>query len=286
MTASETDHPSQPVIASTDLAFFADILCAIDGGPESLAAVEQATALAGPHGHVTLLLVTSFRFSGDHRSPAIGPTRAKRILDRAVGIVRSAHVSHAVEVDPASPRSGVILDWTNGRDLLAIGAPATSWFESMFSGGVVASAERRLMTPLLIARSSRQRDKPRILVASDGLGESDRLVELAGSLARAQGAEVMLVHATGSGSASRRRRVAEQAHRLELAHGDASEFHLAAGSARTAIVEQAHALDASLVLMSSRRLRGVREIGSVSRRVVHEGPCSVLLVPPERLAPG
>jgi nucleotide-binding universal stress UspA family protein len=35
--------------------------------------------------------------------------------------------------------------------------------------------------------------------------------------------------------------------------------------------------------MSSRRLRGPRALGSVSRRVVHQGPCSVLLAPQELL---
>jgi nucleotide-binding universal stress UspA family protein len=39
------------------------------------------------------------------------------------------------------------------------------------------------------------------------------------------------------------------------------------------------------VMMGSRRLGGLRAIGSVSRRVAHDAPCSVLLVPPEQLNP-
>jgi nucleotide-binding universal stress UspA family protein len=35
--------------------------------------------------------------------------------------------------------------------------------------------------------------------------------------------------------------------------------------------------------MGSRRLEGLRAMGSVSRRVVHQAHCSVLLVPPETL---
>jgi hypothetical protein len=35
--------------------------------------------------------------------------------------------------------------------------------------------------------------------------------------------------------------------------------------------------------MGSRGLHGLRANGSVSRRVVHEARCSVLLIPPERL---
>jgi nucleotide-binding universal stress UspA family protein len=266
---------------------FADVLCAVDGTPESLAAVEQAAILAGPNGHLTLLAVTSFRSEGAHRSPAIGPARAKRILDRAVEIAHEAQVPSTVEVDPATPPSEVILDWAAERDLLAIGAPATSWFGGMFMGGVAAAAEDSFTMPLLVARSiSKARHSGRrILVASDGLDGSDELVELAGRLARRQGAEVILLHATGPGSSARRQRIDEQARRLQLAV-DGAEVRLQAGSARTVIVEVAAAVEASLVVMSSRRLKGLRAIGSVSRRVVHQGHCPVLLVPPERLLQG
>ena len=39
--------------------------------------------------------------------------------------------------------------------------------------------------------------------------------------------------------------------------------------------------EASLIVMGSRRLDGLRAMGSVSRRVVHQAKSSVLLVPPE-----
>ncbi len=264
---------------------FADVLCAIDGTPESLAAVEQAAVLTGPNGHLTLLAVTSFSSAGASRSPAIGPLQAKRILDRAVRIAEEAEVPSTVEVDPASPPSQVVLDWAAGRDLLAMGAPATSWFGGMFTGGVAVAAEGSFNTPLLLARSipSELHSDRCFLVASDGLDGSDELVELAGRLARAQGANVILLHATGAESGASRERVQEQARRLQLAVGGAGEVRLEAGSARTVIVETASAVRASLVVMSSRRLKGLRAIGSVSRRVVHQGHCSVLLMPPGRV---
>ncbi|MGA2321524.1 MAG: universal stress protein [Solirubrobacteraceae bacterium] len=266
-------------------ALFADVLCAVDEGPESLAAVEQAAGLAGPNGHVTLLAVTSFRFEGAHRGPAIGPMRAKGILDRAMQLMDAAQVPYSVEVDPAGPPSRVILDWANERDLLAIGAPATSWLEGMFTGGVAASAESSFTTPLLVGRS-RPKDQPsdrRILIASDGLPGSEQLVEWAGRLAQVQGAEAILLHAIGLESSARRQRFGEQAERLEAAFDGKTDVRIQSGSARTVIVETARAVGASLIVMSSRRLKGVRAIGSVSRRVVHEGHCSVLLLPPERL---
>jgi nucleotide-binding universal stress UspA family protein len=285
MMAIEATPPSRGETLVGDRALFADVLCAVDGTQESFVAVEQAAVLAGSSGHLTLLAVTSFSSEGAKRSPAIGPMQAKRMLDRAVRIAEEAGVPSTVEVDPASPPSQVILDWAAEHDLLAMGAPATSWFGGLFTGGVAVAAEGSFTTPLLLARSipSERRADPCFLVASDALEGSDELVELAGRLARAQGASVILLHAIGRESGARRRRIEEQARGLQQAVGGASEFRLEAGSARTVIVETASAAGASLVVMSSRRLRGLRAVGSVSRRVVHQGGCSVLLMPPERL---
>ncbi len=264
---------------------FVDILCAVDGTPESFAAVEQAAALAEPNGHLTLLEVTSFDSGGDRRDPAIGPAQAKDILDRALRIVEKAGLRATVEVDPESPPSQVVLNWAAGRDLLALGAPGTSWLGGMFTGGVAVTAEGSFTTPLLVARSmpTKKQFSRRILIASDGLRGSDELVDLATDLARAQAADVVLLHATGAESKARRVRVEDQGRRLELAVDGSTEVRLEPGSPRAMIAETANAVRATLIVMSSRRLKGLRVIGSVSRRVVHQGHCSVLLVPPERL---
>jgi nucleotide-binding universal stress UspA family protein len=271
---------------------FAGILCAIDGREGGFTAVEQAAALAGPSGQLTVLEVTSYRSGGERRSPAIGPAEATRVLERASGIARQAGVPFTAEVDPASPAQRVILDWSVGYDLLALGAPATSWLRGLFVAGVSDTALGSLVTPLLVARPTPQghRFADRILVASDCLEGSDELVELAGGLALSHGASVILLHAIGHEPHARRDgveekadRLREQSRRLERSVGEASEVRSERGHAHDVIVKAARGLGASLVLMSSRRLDGLRTIGSVSRRVVHEAHCSVLLVPPERL---
>ncbi len=266
---------------------FEDVLCALEDSEDGLAAVEQATVLAAAGGHLTLLEMTSFESEGDHRSPAIGAVDAKRIIDRATRIAHEASVPCSVEVDPASPPSHVVLDWAEGRDLLTVGAPGTARFGGMFSPGVAVSAEHFLTMPLLVARATPpgQRFAERILIASDGLAGSDELVDWASSLASAHHAGVLLVHAIGFESKERRRRVEEQARRLQLDVGNPNEVRIESGNPRTMIVEAAGEAAASLVVMGSRRLKGLRAIGSVSRRVVHLGHCSVLLVPPERLHP-
>jgi nucleotide-binding universal stress UspA family protein len=51
----------------------------------------------------------------------------------------------------------------------------------------------------------------------------------------------------------------------------------AVGDAREHIVAAARSQEAALLVMGSRGLGGVRALGSVSERVSHEAPCSVLV---------
>jgi len=264
---------------------FERVLCAVDGTPGSFDAVQRAAALAGPGGQLTILLVTSYRKEGEYRSPHIGPIRAKGILDRAVAIGAEAGVEVSAEVDPAAPPAHVILEWAADHDLLAMGAPTTPWFGGMFTGGATVAALGSLPTPLLIGRAApADTDDARVLVASDGLHGSDALVELAGRVARSQGAATTLLHAVGREAGVRPHRIEEQARRLAAAAGAEIDVRFEVGSARTVVLDTARILRASLVVMGSRRLEGVRTIGSVGRRVAHGAACSVLLVPPEPLA--
>ena len=274
---------------------FAKLLCGIRGKEGGFAAVAQAAALAGTKGRLTLLAVTSFRSGGDHRAPEIGPAQATEILRRAEGIAREAGVPYTSEVDSRSPPARVIMDWSAGYDLLALGAPASSWPAMWLSVGVGNKAIEGFTTPLLVARplADERQFGDRIVVASDGLEASNGLVDLAARLAHAHGSKVTLVHALGRESPIKRGRSREHERTLEeqdgalkraLASG-VSEVLVEPGRAQEVIKSAAAAADASLVIMGSRRLDGLRAMGSVSRRVVHQARCSVLLFPPETLVP-
>ena len=55
------------------------------------------------------------------------------------------------------------------------------------------------------------------------------------------------------------------------------------GRPERVIIEGAEQAKASLIVISSRHLKGARALASVSERVVHDAPCSVLVVRPEDL---
>lgn len=288
----QTQDRAAPEIAAP---IFENILCAIDGKEGGFSAVKQAAALTGTRGQLTFLAVTSFRSGGGARGPAIGPARAAGILERAEEIAREAGVPYESEVDPGTPPARVILDWgARGYDLLALGAPASSWPARLLSVGVGSKALGGFSSALLVARplAPERRFGDRIVVASDGLEASHTLIDLAARLARARGSNVTLVHALGRESPIKRGRMRDQERTLQeqqrmlegaRANGPA-ELLVEQGRPGVVTVSAATGADASLVVMGSRRLDGLRAMGSVSRRVVHQARCSVLLVPPETLA--
>ena len=293
MPETESTQPRGRAVPASTAPIFADILCAIRGKEGGFAGVEQAASLAGTQGRLTLLAATSFRSGGAHRAPAIGPAQAAEILKRAEGIARKVGVPYTSEVDPRSPPARVILDWSARYDLLALGAPASSWPAMWLSVGVGNEAIEGFTTPLLVARplAGDRVFGDRIVVASDGQESSHAVVGLAARIAHAHGSKVTLVHALGRESPIKRGRPRGQESTLEeqertlnraLASG-ASEVRVEQGRAPDVIKSVAAAADASLVVMGSRRLDGLRAMGSVSRRVVHQARCSVLLFPPETL---
>jgi nucleotide-binding universal stress UspA family protein len=261
---------------------FADVLCAVDGTRRSYTAVEQAAVFAGPTGRLTLMAVTAVAGAGAYRSAAIDPKRVGWILDRAAQIAERAGVDCERVVDPGGPPSAEILRAASAHELLALGAPAMSWLGGALVGDVAFETMKSFTTPLLMARPP-EAARPfaeRILVASDGLEESDRVVELAGRLAFELGSTVVLVHG-GADSPEQPARLQAQAHELELLLPARSEALLEPADAREAILDVARSREASLIVIGSRRRSSEHPLGSVSRRVVHDAPCSVLLVPPE-----
>ena len=286
---TKTQTPTHQSASSTEgwptpgaTSVFTNILCAVDGTLTSTAAVEMAASLAGPDGHLTLLAVTAVSGSGAYTTAAISPGRVDLLLGNAKRIADDAGVPSSSVVDPGGPPVEVILERASDHDLLAIGAPATSWLGGMLTGGVATTALSQFTTPMLFARRSFTGSLKgrQILVASDGEEGSDHIVDLAGRLGQSQGAQVTLVNALGAESKMNPRAIQAQARALQLALPNAGEPCIEPGKAWDVILDAAKHAETALVVIGSRRLSGLHAFGSVSRHVVHDAPCSVLVIPP------
>ncbi len=264
---------------------FSDVLCAVNGTRRSFAAVEQAAILAGNTGHLTLLSVTAVSGTGAYRTASISPPRAERILEQAARMAHDAKVPCDSVLDHDSPPPQVVLERAAAHELLAIGAPRGSWIAGKVRDSVSAAMMGSLTTPLLVARAPHNEVgfAQRIVIASDGEDGSDELVALAARIGREHGSRAVLVSAAGIESHAHPHRIQEQARQLDEALDGRSELRVEVADAAEAIVRTAKETDATLVVMGSRGIGGLRALGSVSRRVVGEAHCSVLLIPPERL---
>jgi len=81
------------------------------------------------------------------------------------------------------------------------------------------------------------------------------------------------------GHPERYRQLFKQLTALEQALGATPDFVDAPGEPAKQIATVARAAQSSLIVIGKRGLRGLGSLGSVSERVVHRAPCSVLVVP-------
>jgi nucleotide-binding universal stress UspA family protein len=260
-----------------------DVLCDVDGTRSAYEAVRQAASLAAPDGRLTLLAVTDVRGSGAYENAVLAPVVARRALDHSRRLARQAGISSSREIVPSGGHVEVLLDRAHQHTLLALGAPSMSRLAQLLVGGVASRAAHALPSSLLIARRppAGQGLAARVMVASDGLAHSDALVDFAVELTRTRGGSLVLFHAVGAESDSHPTRISAQAEILSRALGDRASLRVAAGGAHQAITDAADQEGVSLLVLASRRLSGLRAIGSVCERMIHDACCSVLVLRPE-----
>ena len=278
----QQQHPAAPPAA----AILSDILCGVNGSRQAYEAVRQAAWLAGPEGRLELLAITAVRGAGGaYRHAALGPARAQEVLGRAERIAEEAGVPAVTAIDERSPVAEVLLERAAGHGLLAIGPPSLARIVHLVVGGTATTAAHLLPTSLLVARKLPGRTPfgARILVASDGLERSDQLVDFAAELALRHGSSLTFLHAMRSEETHHPTRVAGQVERVTTLLGERATVRIEPSHRHELIVEAAE--DCSLIIVGSRRLGGARALGSVSERVVHDAPCSVLVIRPEDLQP-
>jgi nucleotide-binding universal stress UspA family protein len=261
---------------------FRRIVCGVDGSRSSFEATRQAATLASPGTILELVAVAHEWGAGLNASATLTRSRARRALDQAARELRGSPARIETRLVSGHPPYEALTRESEGADLLVVARHSKSRLGGMAIGRTTTNLVHRSGVPLLIAVAPPQgRSFPgRILVAADGPGNPEQAVRLAGLIARGSGSDITLLRLAWSRHGQRPEMASAVAHLTEL--GVEPVEILMGGIPRRQISAVARSERASLVVVGSRGLTGLRAVDSTSERVAHEAPCSVLVVRPSR----
>jgi nucleotide-binding universal stress UspA family protein len=166
-------------------------------------------------------------------------------------------------------------------ELAVVGTHGGSRSAGIVLGSVASRILHSGIGPVLVARRPPGDSfLSRVLLATDGSRGSFAAAELAGRIARRFESTVILLRVGSEPDAAERHAVAVQAADLLEATDAKPTVVELAGKPADRIVEIAGQQQASLIVVGSRGLGGLKALGSVSERVAHKAPCSVLVARP------
>jgi nucleotide-binding universal stress UspA family protein len=229
---------------------FGRLLVGVDDSPESLEAARQAAALAT--GHVTLLATYQLTQAVVGAGMAAGPVYIDEepFRERAeIALQDAAHEVAPIEVSRKISRGRaweVLLDEIAREHdtLVVVGSHGAGRAKGILIGSTASELIHKAPCSVLVARRPLKYFPSSIVVGVDGSNESAVAAGVAQDLAE---------------------RFDARLERYENAPDPVD-----------ALVNAS--MEADLLVMGSRGLKGVRALGSVSERVAHEAACSVLIV--------
>ena len=279
MTARATDHATARE-APSGRSPFARIACGVNGTRMSKVAVDQALELAGDAGTVDFVAFTDERGTGATLMAGTGVARARLALDAARRAAVECGLRATTELRHHPEPRRALLEYACDHDLLVVGARPGSRAGGIMIGSTATLALHECAVPLLIARPvpDERRLAERILVATSGSGADRGVVGLAARLAAAAGGSVTLLHVEGPTGPEVRRALALEGSDAAAITGVEPVVAVVRGHGPEPIVDAAAELEATMLVLGSRGLTGVRSLASVSERVGAAAPCSVLVV--------
>lgn len=257
---------------------FRTVVCGVDDSPQSPVAVGQALELGAPGAKYWLLSAwdPALAFHA-----GIHAAEVKRDLrDQARSALQRAQDAHP-EVEPMMIKGGDVPALLAGianlePDLVSVGSHGNSRAAGILFGSVASAIAHHAPCSVLIARAAPSAFPGLILHASDGSPESHDAARIAGELAARHDSTVVTQHVNEGGGDGAG--VADEAVAIIERCGREPVLKVENGSPHRRIVETADELKAGLVVMGSRGQSGIAALGSVSERVSHRAPCSVLIV--------
>jgi nucleotide-binding universal stress UspA family protein len=258
---------------------FPSIVCGIDGSRPSKEAARQAALLTDPGAVLAYVAVSSETGVGPTAQATITHNHAREYLSAARDAALELGVDAKLVDEHAADAGPRLLAFSAKQDLLAVGIHGHSRVGGIMVGSVATAALHRAQIPVLVARRPPEGVEfpERIVVASDGTPMSDAAVELTARIAAQHGSHVGIIGARDHEKPFRPG-VAEHATQILEATGSEPVILDAPGAPHHAVAAAARDFDASLVITGSRGLSGLASLRSVSERIAHAAPCSVLVV--------
>jgi nucleotide-binding universal stress UspA family protein len=277
--AMSADHPLTAPSREPSPAGFARVVCGVDGSAESHRCVRQAIDLANSDADLYAVGVVDpglAAHAGIHAAEVLRDLRREAIA----ALQRAEEEAPGIETQLLNGREGsslLAMAEAAGADLIAVGSHGSGRALGTALGSVATAIAHRSSCSVLVARDPAGHDFPgTILLATDGSASAAEAARIAGGLA-ARHDSVLALLSVGD-DPERADEIAAESVALIEATGRAPVVITKQGSSRQRIVETAEEIEASLVIVGSRSLSGLRRLGSVSEHVVHQAHCSVLVV--------
>lgn len=251
---------------------FERFLCGIDASGAGLDAVRQTLALSRPDSELVLVGVSASHqasHAGMLASHAVETMEAeiRAALDDAREMARRGE-TRFVRGRPEEALLQIAAEF--GATLVAVGSHERRRASGVLLGGVATRMLHDAPCSVLVARSRGEVEEfPSSIAAGvDGSAASLAAAAVAQELGKRVGARVEVVAAKGGGSA--------EDCDLQAIEGSGVAVTFSEAKPLDALLEAAQ--DVDLLLVGSRGLRGLRALGSVSERIAHQAPCSVLVL--------
>lgn len=257
---------------------FARVACGVDGSEASLESVRQVARLAPEGAEVTLLGVVNESATVSVGWPAFPISRASRVTREAIedGIeaardVLPAHltVRSGIVTGPPGPLS-VVETKARQATVVAVGSHGHRRMSGIVIGSVATLLVHSAPCSVLVTRPAHEAFPRSIVVGLDGSEQSRLAAGHAAAIAARTGAELSGLVAMGG--------AAVDYAGVRSIVADNGGFPLTDDERDP--VDAFSGVEADLLVLGSRGLRGVHALGSVSERAAHRAGCSVLVIRP------
>lgn len=268
-----TEADTEPAIS------FARTLCGIDSSPQSMEAVSQAFGVCAEGGKVWGASAWDPRLAmhaGIHASSV-----KVELRQESVAALTKAHESF--------PELGLLLlrgssvpallsaAAEENVDLISVGSHGGPRLTGIAFGSVATAMVHHAPCSVLVSRPPASGEFPGLIVhAADGSADSLDAARVAGQIAARHGSKVVSLNVSDDPSTGRV--LAEEAASLAEQAGADVDVEALRDSPHRGIENFAASAKASIVVIGSRGMSGLKALGSVSERVAHRSPCSVLVV--------